>query len=72
MGKLKIRLDTLHDIKTFVDITSKQEGKVVITDGNDQTVNAKSILNVLASVEWAELYCISDEDIYSKIKDFVI
>lgn len=72
MGKVKIELNTLTDIREFVDIVSDPEiqGDIKLTDGNSYTTNARSLLGAMASVEWSELYCVSDEDIYTKIQKF--
>ena len=37
---------------------------------DDRRVNAKSLLGALASMEWDELYCESDADIYTHIAEF--
>lgn len=68
----KIRLDTSKDAQTFVNITSKLEGKIVVKDPNGLCVNAKSILGALHAMEFTELWCESENDIYMKIKDFII
>lgn len=72
MGKVKIELNTLTDIREFVDIVSDPsiEGPVKLTDGTNYTVNAKSLLAAMCTVEFSELYCVSDEDIYTKIQKF--
>ena len=72
MGKVRIELDTLTDIREFVDIVSDPsiEGSIKLTDGSNYTVNARSLLAAMCTVEWSELYCVSDEDIYTKIQKF--
>jgi len=72
MGKVRIELDTLTDIREFVDIVSDPEikGSVKLTDGNEYVINAKSLLAAMCTVEWGDLYCVSDEDIYIKISKF--
>ena len=72
MGRVKIDLNTLTDIREFVDIVSNPEikGPIKLTDGSNYTVNAKSLLAAMCTVEWSELYCVSDEDIYTKIQKF--
>lgn len=72
MGKVKIELNTLTDIREFVNIVSDPsiEGAITLTDGSNYTVNAKSLLAAMCTVEWSDLYCISDEDIYTKIQKF--
>lgn len=71
--KVKVRLDTMSDIRQFIDIVSKvDDTDIHLTDGNRVTVNAKSVLGVLYTMEWSEVYCICDKDIYSSIRDFII
>lgn len=70
--KVKLNLDKRTDIIKFVDICSQVNGKIHLTDGNDFTVNAKSLLGVLCTFEWSEVWCVSDEDIYMKIKDYIV
>ena len=66
----KIELVGLSDVNKFVAITSKIPGAVKLTDGVGYTVNAKSVLGCLASMEWDELYCESEVDIYTHIAEF--
>ena len=70
MHKYKIELVTMADIVEFVQIVSKESGDVKLVDGENFCVNGKSVLGVMATVEWCSLYCVSDEDIYTKIKKF--
>jgi hypothetical protein len=70
--KAKIRLDTLNDVHTFVNIATQQEGAVHITDDNGLKVSAKSILGALYALEFDELWCESENDIYSAIEEFII
>ena len=70
--RAKIRLDTLSDIRKFVDITSSENGKIVLIDGSGMCVNAKSLIGTMYTTEWSEVWCESDKDIYQKIKEFVI
>lgn len=70
MYRTKIELVGLSDVNKFVAITSKIPGAVKLTDGVGYSVNAKSVLGCLASMEWEELYCESDVDIYTHIAEF--
>lgn len=72
MGKLKIRLDTLDEIKNFVEISSCFKGKVELVDGTGYRVNAKSLLGALYTFEWKDVWVESDEDIYSSVKEYVV
>lgn len=70
MHKHKIELVTTMDIVDFVNIAAAQSGSVKLVDDTGFCVNGKSLLGAMATVEWGSLYCISDDDIYSKIKRF--
>ncbi len=71
--RVKVRLDTLSDIKNFVDVvTNVDDTEVYLTDGNNLTVSAKSILGAMYTIEWAEVYCTCDKDIYRVIRTFIV
>lgn len=70
--KVKIRLDTGADAINFSNIATTLEGKIIITDNNGLCVNAKSILGMLYALEFEELWCESEKDIYSHIEKFII
>ncbi len=70
MYKYKIELVTTADIMDFVNIVSKEEGSVKLTDDTGFCVNGKSILGAVATVEWNSLYCVSENDIYGRIKKY--
>lgn len=70
--KAQIRLDTMSDVHRFVQIATAQKGNVHITDDNGLKVSAKSILGALYALEFDELWCEAEEDIYHAIEDFII
>lgn len=70
--RAKICLDTGNDVKRFVAIATATKGKVYITDGEHLKVSAKSLLGALYALEFDELWCESDEDIYHAIEEFII
>lgn len=72
MHKHKIELITTSDIVEFVRIASAVNGSVKLIDDSGFCVNGKSLLGAMATVEWSSLYCVSDEDIYSKIQRFCV
>lgn len=72
MYKYKINLVTMSDINAFIGITSKETGNIRLTNDDGFCVNGKSLLGAVATVEWDELYCVSDTDIYSKIERFCV
>ena len=61
----------MTDIKEFTDICGQRAHAVHLTDGNGFRVSAKSLLGAMAAVEWDELYCESEEDIYMLIEKFI-
>lgn len=72
MNKSRIELVTYSDIMEFVNIASSIDGDVKLTDGKNFCVNGKSLLGTVATVEWNELYCVSDKDIYGQIAKFCV
>lgn len=72
MFKHKIELITTTDIMDFVNTVSTVSGDVKLIDDAGFCVNGKSLLGAMASVEWKSLYCVSDEDIYTKIQKYCI
>ena len=73
MKKYKIVLDTVSDVTNFVkNVSIARDATVTVTDGNGLRVNAKSIIGMLYALEFDELWCESDTEIYEKIKDYVI
>ena len=69
--KAKIRLETMSDVHRFVKIATAQSCNVHITDGAGLKVSAKSILGALYALEFDELWCEADEDIYHAIENFI-
>lgn len=70
--KVKIRLDTMREAQDFVNIATRMPCNVYITDGEGLRVSAKSLLGTLYAMEFSNLWCESDEDIYRNIQDFII
>ena len=69
--KVKISLDTMSSVSQFVSITSAIEHPVYLTSGHFR-VSAKSLLGALCSMEWDDIWCECEEDIYTKIAQFVV
>lgn len=67
-----IELNTYKDIIDFVKIigTLPPKEKILVTSG-DLSGNARSLLNMMATVEWEDLVCRADIDIYSLIKKWI-
>lgn len=70
--RVQIRLDTLHDVQDFVNIVTRMHGNIYITDNAELKVSAKSLLGAIYAMEFEELWCESEEDIYRNIQDFII
>lgn len=70
--RAKIRLDTMKDIKQLVAICTKIKEPVYITDGTGLKVSAKSVLGVRYSMEFANIWCECEKDIYHLIEQFTI
>ena len=72
MMRVKINLDTMTDINDFVKIMAGYDGNVYLTDKDRAfVVSAKSMLGAIYSMEWGEVWCESDKDIYHLIAPFV-
>ncbi len=70
--KYKIELVTFKDINDFVKTVEHYDFKVKLTDGDSFCVNAKSLMGAMATVEWDNLYCESEKDIYNDIQKYVV
>lgn len=69
--RLKIRLDTMSEINAFVGAMTKSNANVFLTDKERNfIVSAKSMLGAVYSMEWDEVWCESDEDIYHIVSKF--
>ena len=72
MHRHKIELVTTADIVEFVNIATSETSSVKLVDDTGFCVNGKSLLGAMATVEWSSLYCVSENDIYSKISKFCV
>ena len=68
----QIRLDTLKDVKRFIDAVSEVEDKVTLEDGEGNCVNANSLIGVLYSFEWNSVFCSCDKDISGLILNWIV
>ena len=71
MYHYNIELTTATDAAELVSITSKLSGTITVTDGAGLCVNAKSVLGVLYSMEFAHLELQSENEIYHLISKFI-
>ena len=70
--RYQIKLTTFEDIFEFFRITNMLSGKIVLKDSSDVCICAKSVLGAMMLVNWDELYCESEKDIYENIKKFCV
>ena len=69
--RIKIRLDPMSEINAFVGAMTKTGANVFLTDKDRNfIVSAKSMLGAVYSMEWEEVWCESDEDIYHVVSKF--
>lgn len=68
--KLKISLDTLSDVRGFVEAATQADVPVYITDGNGLKVSAKSMMGALYALEFDALWCECEKDIFHLISQY--
>lgn len=71
--RLKINLETQSDVLEFCKIVSEVDGEVRIVghdNGQECSINGKSLLGLLYCTTWNDLWCVSENDIYSLISRF--
>ena len=74
MFRQRIQLETLTDVKDFVQICSSLPAGFriqLVDESGNQRINATSLLGTLSTIEWKEIYIESKEDIYKEIQKFV-
>ncbi len=69
--RVKVELETMNDISQFVAIAT-QIAEPVYLVGQDFRVSAKSLLGALYTMEWEDVWCECEKDIYTKIEKFVV
>lgn len=70
--RVKINLDTMKDINDFVRICTRIPATVYITDGASLKVSGKSLLGVMYAMEFDDIWCECEEDVYTDIEKFVV
>ena len=70
--RAKINLDTMKDINDFVRICTRIPVAVHITDGAGLKVSGKSLLGVMYAMEFDDIWCECEQDIYHEIVKFVV
>jgi hypothetical protein len=73
----KIRLDTRQDVDTVFKVasdlylTSGQD--IFIEDrANNTRINARSVVGLLYALEFTDVWCVSDADVWTELKDVII
>ena len=73
MKKFKICIDSGAKIQNFVDIMNTNCINAVLENKDGKyRVNACSLLGGLATLEWEEVWVVSEQNIYSLIEDFIV
>lgn len=73
MYQWKIRLETLSDANDFLFAVANVPTEVYIRSGKHLCTSAKSALGChMARIEWNNLVCECERDIYTKISKFII
>lgn len=70
--KVKIRLDTMSDIKGFVNAVSATGEKAYLKDEESHCVSASSLMGAIYSMEWNCVFCHCDKDISGVILKWII
>ena len=70
--RVKIRLDTMGDIQSFVAAATAVPERVSLEDNNGNRVCAKSLLGAIYTMEWDEIYCYCDRDISGHLAKWII
>lgn len=68
--RVRIDLVTMTDVIKFVSIATQIKEPVYLV-GTDFRVSAKSLLGAAYTLEWDEVWCECEKDIYTKIEKFV-
>ena len=69
--KVRVELDTLSDVREFVKAVTAVAAPVHLVSDNLR-VSAKSLLGAMYTMEWTEVWCECEEDIYNRIAKFII
>lgn len=69
--RVKVELETMSDVSEFVAIASSIAEPVKLVSEHF-CVSAKSLLGALYTMEWDEVWCECERDIYTKIEKFVV
>lgn len=70
--RVQVSLETQSDVIDFVKIAENISENITLTDNNGLRVSAKSLLGVMYSLEFDEIWCECSIDVYQKIKQYII
>lgn len=71
--RVKLNLVTRKDISEFLEAIHQIDKEVYLVSGNGNLkVSGHSLLGALYTLEWNDVYCVCEKDIYSSIKKFVV
>lgn len=77
--RYRISIDTFSEVQKFLEAIKGYESNIQLVGDNDNGNSIvcgkeflKSIISTLHTMSFKNLWCESDIDIYSRIKDFVI
>lgn len=73
MYKYRVRIDTGTDIKNFVATAENLPFDIFLENENGtKRGNAKTLLNVVDAISYRKIYILSDNEIYTPFRDFII
>ena len=73
MYKYRVRIDTGKDIINFVATAEKLKFDVFLENENGtKRGNAKTLLNVVDAITYRKIYILSDHEIYTPFRNFII
>lgn len=72
MIRFRVRLDTMQDVNEFVNVSTSISSRVTLSDNDCHSVNGKSLLGCLYSMEFDKLYVTCDAEESSKFDKFKI
>ena len=68
--KFRVQLETLSDVKRFIDKSEKLDAKIFLSDDSGLKVSAKSLMGVIYTLEFSQIWLESDKDVYSIFAEF--
>jgi len=71
--RYKVEIDTLADVREFVNIATTCRGQLLLESGDSFKVNAKSLLGVIIAkkLDWNDITLLAEEECYTKFAHFI-